>query len=216
MSSLSPRRERFGLFSFAQGERPMSTAPAPASPTAQAPTPFYAWAAVALAGAASFGGLYLSFVEGKFPCPLCFYQRSFALGVLAVMLVGLLAKLNEKVSIATLALPLAFAGLGVALWHVNLERDGKLECPSGMFGLSTAPKQSAILFGLLCAALVLDAYQPGRPGSGYAPVIGGAVLGVAMAYLCWSNNPQPKRAIPAEEYESPPVICRPPLVKDEK
>jgi len=190
--------------------------PAPASPPDAAPSPFYAWAAVALAGAATAGGLYLSAVEGKFPCPLCFYQRSFAMGTFAVMLVGLLLKLNDRVSVASLAIPLAFAGLGVALWHVNLERNGKLECPSGIFGLfgMSAPMQSAVVFGLLCVALLLDAYQPGRIGSGYAPVLGGAALGVALAFLCWSNNPQPKRTIPPEEYESAPVICRPPLPKD--
>jgi disulfide bond formation protein DsbB len=193
----------------------MSTAPAPASPPAQPLTPFYAWAAVALAGAASLGGLYLNLAEGKIPCPLCFYQRSFAYATLAVMLAGLLGKFNERVAVSALALPLAFAGLGVALFHVNLERTGVLECPSGMFGLSTAPKQSAILFGLLSAALVLDAYQPGRIGSSYLHVIGGAAAGILVAVACCSGNPKP--TVPTKPYpEDEPIrVCRPPYVAKE-
>jgi disulfide bond formation protein DsbB len=181
-----------------------------ASPLAEGPSPFYAWAAVALAALASVGGLYLTLIDKKVPCPLCFYQRSFALGALAVLLVGLLGKFNGRVSVATLALPLAFAGLGVALFHVRLERTDVLECPKGAFGLSTAPMQSAVVFGLLCAALVLDAYQAGRFGGAYWHVLGAAAGGLVIAGACLIANPKLPDA-PKEPYkEKDPSICRPP------
>jgi len=177
--------------------------------------PAYTWAALVLAGLTALGGYYLSLAEGKYPCPLCFYQRSFAMGVFGVLLIGLLSGVNSRFALATLALPLASAGLGVALWHVNLERTGKLECPTGIFGISTAPSQSMTAFGLLCAVLLLDAYQAGRQGNGFGPVVGAVVLGLVMAVSCSSAtvNPQPARfrVVPAEEYDEAPKICRPPM-----
>ena len=170
----------------------------------------YAWAALVIAGLIALGGLYLSFAEDKYPCALCFYQRAFALAAFGLLLIGLLSGMNSRISLATLALPLASAGLGVALWHVNLERTGKLECPTGVFGISTAPAQSMAAFGLLCAVLLIDAYQPGRQGNGFLPVAGAVVLGLVLAGGSIVSNPQPKRPIPAEEYEGPAKICRPP------
>jgi hypothetical protein len=41
-------------------------------------------------------------------------------------------------------LPLAVAGLGVALFHEYLELTGKLECPSGVMGVGTAPRAIAL------------------------------------------------------------------------
>src|SRR5437868_14278682 len=113
----------------------MSSTANPPSPPAAAPeqaSPVFAWLALLVAGLTALGGYYLSLGEGKFPCPLCFYQRAFALGTFGVLLVGLLAGMHTRVSLATLALPVAVAGLGVALWHVDLERTGKLTCPSGL------------------------------------------------------------------------------------
>jgi disulfide bond formation protein DsbB len=168
---------------------------------------------VVIAGLTVLGALYLSFAEGKSPCPLCFYQRAFAMGVFAVLLAGLLIGVNARISLATLALPLAFAGLGVALWHVNLERKGAMECPSGVFGISSAPAQSMAAFGLLCAVLLLDSYQAGRLGNGFKPVAGAAVLGLGLAFLCCpkaANKQPPYFKTPPEAYEEAPKICRPP------
>ena len=188
---------------------PPGAAPATSGPVA---SPAYAWAALVIAGLTGLGGMYLSAVEDKFPCPLCFYQRSFALGAFGVRLVGLLAGVNVRVALATLALPLAAAGLGVALWHVNLERTG-MECPAGVFGIGTAPAQSMAAFGLLCAVLLLDAYQPGRQGNGFLPVVGAVGVGLILAVACCVQllNPQPKRPIPAQEYPEGerPKICLP-------
>jgi disulfide bond formation protein DsbB len=187
------------------------------APPAQAPSPFYTWAAVALAAVASAGGLYLTLVEEKVPCPLCFYQRTFAFGALAVLLVGLLGGFNERVSVSTLVLPLAFGGLGVALFHVYLEKTNVLECPTGAFGWSTAPKQSAIVFGLLCVALILDAYQVGRIGNSYAHVLGAAAAGLVIAGACLIANPKvpdpPEKPYPVEQ--EIPKVCRPKYVAKE-
>src|SRR5437588_394700 len=146
---------------------PPGAPPATSGPVA---SPLYTWAALVVAALTALGGFYLSMGEGKFPCPLCFYQRAFALGAFGVLLVGLLAGMHTRVCLATLALPVAVAGLGVALWHVDLERTGKLTCPSGLFGLATAPQQSMVAFALLCAVLILDTYQPGRLGNSFAAV----------------------------------------------
>jgi hypothetical protein len=172
--------------------------------------PAYTWAALVIAGLTALGGLFLSFAEGKYPCPLCFYQRSFALATVGLLLIGLLSGINSRIALATLALPLASAGLGVALWHVNLERTGKLECPAGVFGISSAPAQSMAAFGLLCAVLLLDAYQAGRQGNDFAHVAGAVVIGLVLAGASIFFNPQPSRPTPDEEYKEPPKVCRPP------
>lgn len=186
----------------------MSAAP-PAKTEPASPT--YTYVAVGLAALTSLGGLYLTLGEGKVPCPLCFYQRSFAFGTVGVLVAGLMLGLNRQVAVATLALPVAFAGLGVALYHVNLERTEVLECPAGMFGISTAPKQSAVLFGLLCAVLLVDAYQVGRLGSAYAHVLGGVGIGLALAAASLVANPKVPEP-PSKPYpEGEPIkVCRPP------
>src|SRR5262245_42536681 len=96
-----------------RGGRTMSieTPPPPGEPPATSgpmARPVYTWLALLVAGLTAAGGFYLTLVEGKFACPLCFYQRSFALGVFAVLLVGTVCGMNPRVSLATLALPLAF------------------------------------------------------------------------------------------------------------
>jgi len=187
----------------------MSVTPTQAQPIKESFSPgIAAWVALLVAGLPSFGGIYLALGEGKFPCPLCFYQRSFALATFAVLLVGLIGGMTSRISLATLALPLAFAGLGVALWHVYLESSGKLTCPSGILGISTAPMQSAAAFSLLCLLLLVESAR-----QQLLPAIGAALLGLGIAYACWSSNPQPKRPIPQEEYEAEPRICLPPQVK---
>jgi hypothetical protein len=194
-------------------EPPPPPGAGPATSTTVA-NPAYTWAALVLAALAALGGFYLSVVDKKAPCPLCFYQRAFAVATFGVLLLGLLTGMNARISVATLALPVAAAGLGVALWHVNLERQGML-CPAGVFGISTAPRQSMIAYGLLCAVLLLDAYQPGRLGNGFGPVAGAVVLGLALSVPCFygGSNVQPKwyQDIPPAEYEKErPSICVPP------
>src|ERR687886_605295 len=123
--------------------------PVPPSPEAGAVASPWLWAALAVALAGLAGSLFLSLGMGLKACPLCFYQRAFMMSLVAVLGMGLLAGAARPGRLALLALPLATAGLGVALFHVSLEVRGKLECPRGVLGLGTAPQQSLAAFALV-------------------------------------------------------------------
>jgi len=143
-------------------------------------------------------------------CPLCFYQRSFAMGVVAVLFVGLLTAKKHWCVLNLLALPLAVAGFGVAVFHVYLELSGKLECPSGVLGLGTAPQQSLAVFGVLLAVI---AFGVARDHISDAPqsvaAIGGVVLGVLLAVGCIVSAP-PLPPTPTKPYDAAMDMCRPP------
>ena len=180
--------------------------------TALAPEPgpanaLWAWAALAAAVAGLAGSLFLSLGMNLKACPLCFYQRTFLMGLVAVLGMGLLTGAARPGRLALLALPLAVAGLGVALFHISLELRGKLECPAGLLGLGTAPQQSLAVFAVLTALLAVNALLG---AAGWGGLIGGVVLGGLLAAAsCTSNPPMP--APPKEPYASPhPDICRPP------
>lgn len=163
-------------------------------------------AALVLAVVGLAGSLYLSIGMALKACPLCFYQRTFMMSIVAVLAMGLGRRTS---GIALLALPLAAAGLGVACFHVFLEMTGKLECPGGIFGLGTAPQQSLSLFAVLFALLFLDSLRTCRPGRWIA-ITGGVVLGATLAVGSSVSNP-PIPAPPTVRYEKSPDICRPPF-----
>src|SRR5262245_19711124 len=137
------------------------------------------WAAVAVATLATAGSLWLSLGMGLVACPLCFYQRAFAMSVLAVLLMGLAAGVGPARS-ALLALPSAIGGLAVAAFHVNLVRTGVLECPAGLLGLGPAPLQSLVVFIVLTLLLAIEALPVGI-GSGPLLALG---LGLLMGVGC--------------------------------
>jgi disulfide bond formation protein DsbB len=167
----------------------------------------WSWAALAAALVGLAGSLILSWGLGLKACPLCFYQRTFMMSAVAVLGVGLLAGAARPGRLALLVLPLAVAGLGVAMFHVSLVARGKLECPAGVLGLGSAPQQSLAAFVLLTALLLADLWRgPGRP---LAAAVGGAVLGVLLAAAsCTSNPPLPEP--PTKPYDTPLDTCRPP------
>ena len=170
----------------------------------------FIWAAFALALAGLAGSLFLSLGMNLKACPLCFYQRTFAMSLVAVLGMGLLTGVRPN-HLGLLALPLAVAGLGVALFHVRLEITGKLECPRGVLGLGTAPKQSLAVFAVLFL-LLLGGVLSGEPaGRGkWAALFGGVVLGALLAVASCTSNPPPP-APPKAPYADPhPEICRPP------
>jgi disulfide bond formation protein DsbB len=75
-----------------------------------------------IAMAALFGSLFMSEVMGLKPCLLCWWQRVFIYPLAVLFLVGLFPKGNtegNKVdpSIVSYTLPLAFIGLGFAMYH---------------------------------------------------------------------------------------------------
>jgi disulfide bond formation protein DsbB len=84
--------------------------------SAKAPAPFWpslflAWLIATLATA---GALFLGEVMGMTPCVLCWYQRIAMFPLVVVLGVGLLDGDHRSVRYA---LPLAGAGLAIALYH---------------------------------------------------------------------------------------------------
>src|SRR5262249_12993545 len=141
---------------------PVSVPAAGVSPqTSVSPTPVseaapssWTWAALVVALIGLAGSLFLSLGMSLKPCPLCFYQRTFMMSVVGVLGLGLLTRAGAR-WLSLLVLPLAVAGLGVALFHVYLETAGKLECPEGVLGWGTAPQQSLAVFVVLTALLAV-------------------------------------------------------------
>ncbi len=169
----------------------------------------WTWAALTFAGAGLAGSLALSWGLALKPCPLCFYQRAFVMGIVAVLAMGLLTGAARPGRLGLLALPLAAAGLGVALFHVRLEMTGKLECPDGLLGLGTAPKQSLAVFVVLTVLLAVDALARLSGPAAWGGLVGAVVLGGLLAAAsCTSNPPMPPA--PKAPYPSPPDVCRPP------
>src|SRR5438094_10025143 len=93
------------------------------------------WPSLLVALIALAGSLWLSIGMKLKACPLCFYQRTFVMGVVAVLGVGLLAGQRHRVVLNLLALPLALGAFGVAAFHVYLEQNGQLECPGRVLGI---------------------------------------------------------------------------------
>lgn len=166
--------------------------------------------AIALLGTA--GSLALSLALGLKACPLCFYQRSFMMGTLAVLAVGLAADRSQSQLYGLLAFPLSVAGLGVAVFHEYLVVAGVLECPLGLFGIGTAPAQSLALFVILAIALLGAALTGGRAGGrSVAVCFGAGVLGLLLGWASIISSP-PLPAAPSEPYdpvEQPLEMCRP-------
>lgn len=171
------------------------TTAGPMSPTLLVPLLF------ALAG--TWGSLYLSIGLGLKACPLCFYQRTFMMSVLAVLVMGWLADRTQGPLYCLLCVPLAIGGLGVAAFHEYLVVTGKLECPLGLFGVGTAPAQSLALFAALTVTIVWGAWQK------LVWIPGGVLLGIVLAWGCVASAP-PMPQAPTKAYDKPPDICRPP------
>jgi disulfide bond formation protein DsbB len=149
------------------------------------------------------GSLYLSIGMELKACPLCFYQRTFAMAAVAVLGLGMLLP-GVRVSVLhVLALPAAVGGLAIAVWHCYLEGSGRLECPAGVFALGSAPQQSlaiyVILLGLLIAGLIADS---GRRGADLAIGAGAIVLGILFAVGGIRSSPKtpvPDYTVPVDQ-----------------
>ena len=66
------------------------------------PTRFWTWAALLASGVAVAGSVWLSVGMELLACPLCFYQRSFAMGVFGVLAMALLSRAESRVAPAVL------------------------------------------------------------------------------------------------------------------
>jgi hypothetical protein len=108
-------------------------------------------------------------------------------------------------------LPLVVAGFGVAAFHVFLELTGKLECPSGVMGIGTAPQQSLTVLAVLLAAVVVGVLWSRNAGvSLWPPLAGSVVLGLLLAWGSVKSSP-PMPPTPTKAYETPLDMCRPPF-----
>ncbi|MBM4071055.1 MAG: disulfide bond formation protein B [Planctomycetes bacterium] len=163
------------------------------------------WLALGVSLVAVAGSLYLSLGMNLKACPLCFYQRTFAMSLVGVLGLGLCAGADKGLRpgmLGLLALPLATGGLGVAAFHVSLEVSGKLECPAGVLGLGTGPQQSLAVFALIFALVIGDVLRGAKTWA--LPALGlGGLFALAS---CISNPPMPE----ARPYDKPPDVCRPP------
>jgi hypothetical protein len=164
------------------------------------------WALLALvvAAAGAAGSLYLSIGMGLKACPLCFYQRTFVMSVVAVLGVGLAVDRARADLLCLLCLPLSVAGLGVAAFHEYLVIDGALECPLGLLNVGTVPAQSVALFVVLTALLAVGSIR----NAGVAA--GSVALGLLLAWGCVASAP-PMPPPPTKAYDKPLDVCRPPF-----
>ena len=154
------------------------------------------------------GSLWLSIGMDLKACPLCLYQRTFVMGVVSVLGIGVLTGPSHRNVLHLLALPLAVAGFGVAVFHVFLELTGKLECPSGLMSIGTAPQQSLAVQTVL---LILVFVGVARSKGFCVPTSAGAVLlGLFLAGSSVMSAP-PMPPIPTKPYEKPLDMCRPPF-----
>jgi len=176
--------------------------PADKTSSAIAPTIWFIVPLV-LALAGTWGSLYLSIGMELKACPLCFYQRTFVMSVLAVLVMGWLADRTQGGLFCLLCIPLTVGGLGVAVFHEYLVVTEKLECPKGLLGLGTAPAQSLAFFVALTATITWSA----RTRLAWLP--GGVLLGLVLAWACVASAP-PMPGAPAEPYMQPADTCRPP------
>lgn len=167
--------------------------------------------ALVIASVMLAGSLYVSIVAGLKACPLCLYQRTFAMAVVGVLAMGLLSANRQTTFAALASVPLALGGLGVAIFHVYLELAGTLECPSGLFGWGTVPQQSLGLFVLLVAALSA-ALAKGRTIQpvGRLPLTAAILLG-ALFFVGAIRSAPPLPPPPTQPYQPPLEKCRPPF-----
>lgn len=186
------------------------------APTISAPTRPYLsasrwnWAALTTALIALAGSLWLSIGMNLKACPLCLYQRTFVMGVVAVLGVGLLTGTRHTGLLNLLALPSAVGGFGVVIFHEYLELTGKLECPDGVFGWGTAPQQSLVVLAVLLTLLIVGGVRSLYEGGFGLPAVAGTiVLGATFAVGAILSAP-PMPSPPTEPYKQPLEICRPP------
>lgn len=188
-------------------DREMSHAPAPPGAIPAA----VVWAPLLVALVALAGSLWLSIGMKMKACPLCFYQRTFVMGVVAVLGIGLLTGPRHRAVLNLLALPLAVGALGVAAFHVYLELTDKLECPAGVMGIGTSPQQSLAVLIVLLALVAVGVARSRKPGEPH-PAAGWAavVLGLLLAWGAVASSP-PMPPAPTQAYTTPLDICRPPF-----
>lgn len=168
-----------------------------------------------LAAIAAGGSVYLSVGLGLKACPLCFYQRSFAIAAVLVLAMMIWLDGLRSARAALVTLPLAASGLGVAAFHVYLVQTGKLECPPALFGWGDGPQQSLAAFCALTMACLAGVCSSRRAegGRNVAATVAALLLGAGAAWSCIASAP-PLPPTPKQPYDAvkqPFDMCRPPF-----
>lgn len=171
--------------------------------------------ALALAIVAAGGSVYLSVRLGLKACPLCFYQRSFAIGAVLVLVMMLWLDGLRSSRAVLVTLPLAVSGLGIAAFHVYLVLTGKLECPPALFGWGDGPQQSLVVFSaltLVCLGGAISARKVESRGA-LVRMAAAVLLGAGAAWASIASAP-PLPPTPKQPYDAikqPFDMCRPPF-----
>jgi prepilin signal peptidase PulO-like enzyme (type II secretory pathway) len=128
-----------------------------------------------------------------------------------VLWIGMLTHARRTGLPCLLALPATAGGLCVAAFHTYLESIGRLECPAGIFGWGTAPQQALAGILVLAGAIGIGATRGRREiHYGFLAVVVAIVVGVLLGWSAIRSAP-PMPPVPAQRYESPPDVCRPPF-----
>jgi hypothetical protein len=158
------------------------------------------WAAMFVSLGALAGSLYLSLGMNLKACPLCFYQRTFVMGVVGVLAVGFFLNDLEPRTLSLLVLPLSVGAAAIAGFHCYLEYTGFLECPKGIFGVGSAPQQSLVILLLLVALVLLDVVgRRSALGIGAAMVLGGLFAFSGIKTTPPSPPPSQAYLLPVDE-----------------
>ncbi len=124
------------------------------------------WLAFVVALVATLGSLFFSEVAHFVPCKLCWFQR---IAMYPLVLLAWPAWVDDRRG-ARYFLPLPLVGLGIALWHILVERgvveetrSCEISAPGGCsvkwieeLGYVTIPTLAATAFALVAVLLVLS------------------------------------------------------------
>src|SRR5438552_5020738 len=163
----------------------------------------FTWAAFFASLLALTGSLLLSWLPPNYlkACPLCLYQRTFVMGVVGVLGVGLCVGGLRPGLLSLLASRLACGGVAVAGFHMYLVLTGVLECPHGLFGLGLAPLQSLVILALLTGLLLTDIIRSGSAGGfSWFAILAPPILGVLLGFAAIKSAPPPP-PVPPGGYE---------------
>lgn len=172
-------------------------------------------AVLALAAVAAGGSVYLSLGLGLKACPLCFYQRSFAIAAVLVLAMLLWLDGLRSSRACLVALPLSACGLGVAVFHVYLVQVGKLECPPALFRWGDGPMQSLAIFAALTMVSFAGAWSVrlSEQRGGFPVIMSAVLIGVGASWACIASAPSlpPTPVQPYDPAKQPFDMCRPPF-----
>lgn len=168
------------------------------------------WAALVSAIASTAGSIYLSLGLGLIACPICYYQRTFAIAVLMILAIGVLSPLRATHHLNVLALAPTVGGMAIAMIHTWLDAVGQQICPQGLFGLGTSAQQSLTSYVMIIVPLIVGIRDDIRAEAiTRSSTVVAILLGGSMAVLCVIASPE----VPMLDQHDPLICYRPTLPK---